>query len=977
MQPPLPQQDVAGIGHRFGQQMDVGEPQHSGVDLQAPEGTPTQSPVDGFVADVIHDPQGLGLTVVIQGQDGSQHKLGHLSKTQAYRGMQVARGQDLGSAVGSTGLSTGAHLHWGVKDPQGQPVDPTQALGPMAQMPPVPGTEQMGPPGGSGSPGVPPSGAGHMSNARNPKGFGTGQQTAKPGWQPKPKPRAKRRWGKPDPSLPGAGADLSGYGEDVTPTHSNAPKVNAWEGQGGTLEPPAPYGATTPNPSGLPRMPRVQINPMHAFGTGQQQEGGMPASTQSPDYQAGYQAGMQASQSPGTPPLFVPGMAQPIPGAQDMSQGFGGQGQGQGGQQQMGGGQETADGLWDKYQAREVQGAMGAGANPNPLEMQWIHHNPTELPRDDPLLRPGGSSSTSKAAGLWGADPMQGLKQLGPVDIDPGEAFGSGQMGAGGVYVKSPDGSMHWDETKPDPSDSGGSVIDSQTGQPIPGANRQSGPTGPGGTGPPGSQARAAHVGELMANPSFISTGGGSIFPGGRGGLLSNSPQSEMDAALWAGGPSPTNTTGQNPAGSNQSVGGKLSSAGFSAPNTNPTPHAVAGELDPTAFKNYGVKPSWPGYSGFGTIPVGGGNVGAGAQMGAGDATSNTTSADIQPYDLGSLINGAATIQVNANAEANRHQEALLQMAQNWSIHQDDLAYQQSVEAENQRHNQATEELTRSQQGIDVQLAQLDSQTKIQVQNSINQTALQQEQMKEANSVQLAQMQEGTQIYMQQGQQAFQDWQTRQQSQMAILSSALNNPWMQQLTGMTPSGAAGAPMNSANISNLVKQVLQPYDTSAFGAQNAPPGTVPGGTQATAGAQQQQPGAAAGGLGAQAGTPDTATPSWQQWQSLSPWQKAAYRTNIEALGPGAWNAQQGQMQTQFGQQGGSADVTQLAAAAASPTDQIGQQMTAEAFGQTPQQWATNQQKNWSASAAPSVKQNLGASQGGPSSSNATPEQQYGI
>lgn len=150
MTPPLPPEDVAGIGHRFGQPMEVGEPQHSGVDLQAPEGTPTKSPVDGFVLRVEDNPQGLGTTVVIKGMDGSEHRLGHLKSTTAYAGMQVKMGQDLGSPVGETGMTTGAHLHWGVKDGQGQPADPTQALGPMKNMPPVPGTEMMGPPGGVG-----------------------------------------------------------------------------------------------------------------------------------------------------------------------------------------------------------------------------------------------------------------------------------------------------------------------------------------------------------------------------------------------------------------------------------------------------------------------------------------------------------------------------------------------------------------------------------------------------------------------------------------------------------------------------------------------------------------------------------------------------------------------------------------------------------------------------------------------------------
>jgi hypothetical protein len=148
-QPPVPPGQVAGIGHRFGQEMNSGEPTHSGVDLQAPEGSQTISPVDGMVERVENNPQGLGLTVIIRDKQGMEHRLGHLSSTQVYPGMKVAQGQDL-AKVGSTGNTTGAHLHWGVKDPQGAPVDPTKALGPMQNMPPVPGTQMMGPPGGNG-----------------------------------------------------------------------------------------------------------------------------------------------------------------------------------------------------------------------------------------------------------------------------------------------------------------------------------------------------------------------------------------------------------------------------------------------------------------------------------------------------------------------------------------------------------------------------------------------------------------------------------------------------------------------------------------------------------------------------------------------------------------------------------------------------------------------------------------------------------
>ena len=83
-----------------------------------------------------------------------------------------------------------------------------------------------------------------------------------------------------------------------------------------------------------------------------------------------------------------------------------------------------------------------------------------------------------------------------------------------GVYVKFPDGSMHWDESKADPNvNGGGSVINSTTGQSIPGANRQSGSSGPGGNGVRGTQANPN--GSYQAGPGAV----GSQF--GSGGFTS------------------------------------------------------------------------------------------------------------------------------------------------------------------------------------------------------------------------------------------------------------------------------------------------------------------------------------------------------------------------------------------------------------------------------------------------------------------------
>src|SRR5919199_434541 len=84
---------------------------HAGTDLGAPEGTPVLAAVAGQVitADFMG---GYGLTVVVQHQDGNDLSLyGHLSEIFVQPGDQVEQGNVLGR-VGSTGFSTGPHLHF-------------------------------------------------------------------------------------------------------------------------------------------------------------------------------------------------------------------------------------------------------------------------------------------------------------------------------------------------------------------------------------------------------------------------------------------------------------------------------------------------------------------------------------------------------------------------------------------------------------------------------------------------------------------------------------------------------------------------------------------------------------------------------------------------------------------------------------------------------------------------------------------------
>ena len=84
---------------------------HAGTDLGAPEGTPVIAAVSGQVAtaDFLG---GYGLTVILMHEKGTQQSLyAHLSEIFVQPGQQVEQGNVIGR-VGSTGNSTGPHLHF-------------------------------------------------------------------------------------------------------------------------------------------------------------------------------------------------------------------------------------------------------------------------------------------------------------------------------------------------------------------------------------------------------------------------------------------------------------------------------------------------------------------------------------------------------------------------------------------------------------------------------------------------------------------------------------------------------------------------------------------------------------------------------------------------------------------------------------------------------------------------------------------------
>jgi len=98
---------------------------HSGIDLAAPLGCPVLAASPGVVM-VGRDPHGYGMFVVIR-RDGELSTLyGHLSVVLVESGDYVGAGDVIGH-TGSTGNSTGPHLHFEVRV-GGQPVDPLPML---------------------------------------------------------------------------------------------------------------------------------------------------------------------------------------------------------------------------------------------------------------------------------------------------------------------------------------------------------------------------------------------------------------------------------------------------------------------------------------------------------------------------------------------------------------------------------------------------------------------------------------------------------------------------------------------------------------------------------------------------------------------------------------------------------------------------------------------------------------------------------
>lgn len=94
---------------------------HSGIDYAADQGTPIVAPAPGTVA-LTGDLYFNGKTVVINHGGGFVSVMCHMHEVFVQENQKIKRGDNIGT-VGSTGRSTGPHLHWTISL-QGTKVDP-------------------------------------------------------------------------------------------------------------------------------------------------------------------------------------------------------------------------------------------------------------------------------------------------------------------------------------------------------------------------------------------------------------------------------------------------------------------------------------------------------------------------------------------------------------------------------------------------------------------------------------------------------------------------------------------------------------------------------------------------------------------------------------------------------------------------------------------------------------------------------------
>jgi murein DD-endopeptidase MepM/ murein hydrolase activator NlpD len=111
---------TSGFGYRRDPKVG-GRRMHAGIDMAAAKGTPIYATADGVVVSSGTE-SGYGRVVRIRHEFGFETVYAHQTKLLVEKGQKVSRGEHIGD-MGSTGRSTGVHLHYEVHL-NGRPVNP-------------------------------------------------------------------------------------------------------------------------------------------------------------------------------------------------------------------------------------------------------------------------------------------------------------------------------------------------------------------------------------------------------------------------------------------------------------------------------------------------------------------------------------------------------------------------------------------------------------------------------------------------------------------------------------------------------------------------------------------------------------------------------------------------------------------------------------------------------------------------------------
>ncbi len=111
---------TSGYGWRWGRL-------HGGIDIAAPIGTPILAAASGVVDYATWNDGGYGNMIDIRHADGTITRYAHMNELYVKEGQTVSQGQTIG-AMGSTGFSTGPHLHFEIRPNGGGAIDPMAFL---------------------------------------------------------------------------------------------------------------------------------------------------------------------------------------------------------------------------------------------------------------------------------------------------------------------------------------------------------------------------------------------------------------------------------------------------------------------------------------------------------------------------------------------------------------------------------------------------------------------------------------------------------------------------------------------------------------------------------------------------------------------------------------------------------------------------------------------------------------------------------